>query len=72
MKIELEGAFAQWLRDHDVDLEEHKLVTRHRVCIMVDERVLSSMAAAPEDPTQLYELEAVWVKVVEYIGGEED
>ncbi|PQE05803.1 50S ribosomal L17 protein [Rutstroemia sp. NJR-2017a BVV2] len=69
---QVRDAFAQWLGDHDVDLEEHALITRHRVCIMVDEGVLNSVAAAPEDPTQPYELEDVWVKVVEYIGAEEE
>jgi hypothetical protein len=63
---QVRDAFAQWLRDHDVDLEMHALITRHRVCIMVDEGVLNSVAAAPEDPSQPYELKSVWVKVVEY------
>ncbi|KAH8807239.1 hypothetical protein F5884DRAFT_788812 [Xylogone sp. PMI_703] len=60
-------AFTKWLESNRVDLEMHQLYARHRVCIMVDEAVLNSVAAGPEDPGQDFELGGVWVKVVEYL-----
>ncbi|KFX92936.1 hypothetical protein V490_05083 [Pseudogymnoascus sp. VKM F-3557] len=70
---EVRDAFTKWLKDNGVDLEMHQLYARHRVCIMVDEAVLNSVAVGPEDPDQSYELESVWVKVVEYLApGEQE
>lgn len=61
------NAFARWLEGQGVDIGSRQLDARHRVCIMVDEAVLYSVAAAPEDPSEDHELDAVWVKVVEYL-----
>lgn len=70
---EVRSAFTKWLKDNRVDLELPDPYARHRVCIMVDEAVLNSVVAGPEDLYQSYELEAVWVKVVEYFSpGEEE
>jgi hypothetical protein len=70
---DVRDAFTKWLKDNGVDLEMHHLYARHRVCIMVDEAVLDSVAAGPEDPNQSHELEDVWVKVVEYLApGEQE
>ncbi|KFY01210.1 hypothetical protein O988_02861 [Pseudogymnoascus sp. VKM F-3808] len=70
---EVRDVFTKWLKDNGVDLEMHQLYARHRVCIMVDEAVLNSVAAGPEDPDQSYGLESVWVKVVEYLApGEQE
>ncbi|EPE31215.1 hypothetical protein GLAREA_04182 [Glarea lozoyensis ATCC 20868] len=60
-------AFTKWLKGEGVDLDMHQLYARHRVCIMVDESVMNSVTAAPEDPNEDYELDSVWVKVVEYL-----
>ncbi|OBT50514.1 hypothetical protein VE04_08766 [Pseudogymnoascus sp. 24MN13] len=70
---DVRDAFTKWLKDNGVDLEMHQLYARHRVCIMVDEDVLDSVAAGPEDPNQSHEFEDVWVKVVEYLApGEQE
>ncbi|OBT96666.1 hypothetical protein VE01_04211 [Pseudogymnoascus verrucosus] len=70
---DVRAAFTKWLKDNGVDLEFHQLYARHRVCIMVDEAVLNSVAAGPEDPNQSYGLESVWVRVVEYLApGEQE
>ncbi|KFY59938.1 hypothetical protein V496_05479 [Pseudogymnoascus sp. VKM F-4515 (FW-2607)] len=63
---EVRSAFTKWLKDSGVDLELPDPYTRHRVCIMVDEAVLNSVVAGPEDPNQSHELESVWVRVVAY------
>ena len=40
---------------------------------MVDEAVLNSVAAGPEDPNQSYQLESLWVRVVAYFSpGEQE
>lgn len=65
-------AFTKWLQARGVDAEIHQLYARHRVCIMVDEEALQSVAAAPTDPNEDHQIENAWVKVVEYLApGEE-
>ncbi|KAL3421766.1 hypothetical protein PVAG01_05922 [Phlyctema vagabunda] len=68
---EVRAAFTRWLEGRGVHVAVDQLYAQHRVCIMVDDEVLTSVAAAPEDPSQDYDLEAVWVKVVEYLAPEE-
>lgn len=64
---EVRNVFTRWLEDNGVDIQCHQLYARRRVCIMVDEDVLNSVASGPEDPGQDFALEAVFVKVVEYL-----
>jgi hypothetical protein len=69
---DIRDAFTKWLDPRRIDLECHQLYARYRVCIMVDEAVLNSVAAAPEDPSEDHELEDAWVKVVGYLSPREE